>query len=771
MLEDDCKPSLEEIAAATGGDIVDDDQVLAPGPGHSPEDRSLSIKITENDEDGYICNSFAGDDWQACKAHIRKCLEGEEKPVYQKAQSKPRGNTVEYYVYRDKTGENHHRVERTDTKNFFQYRWTGSAWESGAPEQRLPYRLPEVLEADPSLSTVLVEGEKDANRAAELGFVSTTIPGGANSKWNADLAEWFRGRRVVIIPDNDTPGQKYLSNAATQLQGVASDVCVVELPGLGPCLEKHGKDLSDWLLLEGNTPEKLRELIDTAPSWDPFKEPAAYEEEIKRLASLSAVQYERERSEAAKLLGMRASALDAVVKVARKDTENNTGQGRAFEIADVEAWDTPVSGPNLFDELVEAIKQYVVLPSHSATTLALWVVHTHCYRCFGITPRAGIVAPENRCGKTTLLDVLEHLVSRPLSSASLTAAVAFRVVELTAPTMLIDEADTFLKDNDELRGILNAGHRRGGKVLRSVGDDHEPREFSVWAPAAIALIGRLPDTLQDRSILINMRRKLPEETVRRFRHDRTSDLDILARKVARWAKDHETEIAASDPDMGALFNRVADNWRPLFSIADAAGGHWPKTVRAAAAGAEAVEVDTSIKAMLLRDIRWILDGRPDEHGRTAAIVVDRIWSMDLVAQLASLEGQPWAEWSRGKPITQRKLANLLDDFKIDPKEVRIGDKTNKGYLRSAFEDVFARYISPSQTATPQQPSDFNDLDGKRSATKPSNVAVPNEANPLKTNGCCPVADEKGVSSDEEGVVVEKPKVRRTRKPKRERIEL
>jgi hypothetical protein len=149
MLEDDCKPTLEEIAAATGGDIVDDDQVIAPGPGHSLEDRSLSIKITD-DGDGYICHSFAGDDWQTCKEHIRKCLESDKPPVYQKAQGKPRGKTVEYYTYRDKDGENHHRVERTDTKNFFQYHWAGSAWASGAPEQRIPYRLPEVIEADPS---------------------------------------------------------------------------------------------------------------------------------------------------------------------------------------------------------------------------------------------------------------------------------------------------------------------------------------------------------------------------------------------------------------------------------------------------------------------------------------------------------------------------------------------------------------------------------------------------------------------------------------------
>jgi putative DNA primase/helicase len=126
---------------------------------------------------------------------------------------------------------------------------------------------------------------------------------------------------------------------------------------------------------------------------------------------------------------------------------------------------------------------------------------------------------------------------------------------------LIDEADTFLKENDELRGILNTGHRRGGQVLRTVGDDHEPRQFSTWAPAAIAMIGRLPDTLHDRSVIINLRRRKPTEEVKSFRRDRADDLHVLARKMARWAQDHQVQLTASDPDMGELINRGADNWR------------------------------------------------------------------------------------------------------------------------------------------------------------------------------------------------------------------
>jgi hypothetical protein len=222
------------------------------------------------------------------------------------------------------------------------------------------------------------------------------------------------------------------------------------------------------------------------------------DQEIQRLASLPLVQYERERVGAAERLGLRTSVLDGCVKTARP--ADAKGQGRAFELPATEPWLDPVNGASVLDEVTEAIGSYVVMPEESRATLALWALHTHCFNCFSTSPRAAISSPEKGCGKTTTLDVLNCLVSRPLSTANATAAVIFRIVEICSPTLLIDEADTFLNENMELRGILNSGHRRGGTVVRTVGDDHEPRQFSTWAAAAIAMIGRLPDTLNDRSI-------------------------------------------------------------------------------------------------------------------------------------------------------------------------------------------------------------------------------------------------------------------------------
>jgi hypothetical protein len=419
-------------------------------------------------------------------------------------------------------------------------------------------------------------------------------------------------------------------------------------------------------------------------------------------------------------------------------------------------------GAKLLDDVVAAIRLYVILPANSAETLALWATHTHCFDCFVHSPRAAITSPEKRCGKTTALDVLGKLVARPLSTANATASVIFRIIELAAPTLLIDEADTFLKDNEDLRGILNSGHRKGGQSLRVVGDNHEPRQFSTWAPLAIAIIGRLPGTLEDRSVVIPMRRRKPTEKVKLFRSDRAGDLEVLARKMARWAKDHERQLATSDPNVGDLLNRIADNWRPLFAIADAAGGHWPKRVREIADAADRASGDQSLSILLLQDIHWVFDGRPEvENDRVVlrGTKTDRISSDELVSQLVAIADRPWGEWGRsGKPITQNRLARLLDKFGIEPSGIRIGSQTPRGYYRSAFEDAFSSYLpnetaKPNETATLQQPNNDGHFCDFQSATPKENVAVEKAHKPNNDGHCCTVAvgfDFSGDRGGEEG---------------------
>jgi len=450
--------------------------------------------------------------------------------------------------------------------------------------------------------------------------------------------------------------------------------------------------------------------------------------QIQRLASLPAVQYERERTAVAADLGLRKSALDTAVKAARPT--DSKGQGRAFALQLIEPWTSAVNGSVLLDEISDAIKRYVVLRPEDAATLALWTLHTHCFNCFAHSPRAAITSPEKGCGKTTLLDVLGELVACPLPTSNATTAAIFRIIEMTAPTLLIDEADTFLKENDELRGVLNTGHRKGGQVIRTVGDDHEPRQFSTWAPAAIAMIGHLPDTLNDRSVVISLRRRKPSEKIESFRSDRAENLTTLKRKIARWAQDNQDALMASDPDMGELVNRTADNWRPLFAIADAAGGDWASRARKIAKLAVDATAEQSNLAQLLGDIQMIFEG--NGGGNTP---VDRMASVELVSGLVEIEGRPWAEWKNGKALTPNSLARLLGRFQISPGTIRLhtGD-TAKGYYRAAFNDVFARYI-PDQTVTPSQPNNVGHCNASRTVTTDHDVTL-SKASQLNSDGHC-----------------------------------
>jgi putative DNA primase/helicase len=383
----------------------------------------------------------------------------------------------------------------------------------------------------------------------------------------------------------------------------------------------------------------------------------------------------------------------------------------------------------------------------AVTAVALWIVHTYVLDCFMISPRLAITSPEKRCGKTTLLDVLSRLVNKPLSTAHITTSAAFRIVEMHRPTLLVDEADTFLPNNNELRGLLNAGHRRGGTYTCSVGDDHEPRAFAVYSAAAIALIGDLPATLADRSVPIQLQRRRKDEPVERFRVGRTERLDLLSRHIARWAKDNSVAIGAADPAMpSGMHDRAEDNWQPLFAIADAAGGQWPEKARQAALSlARGDDDETSEGQTLLADIRSIFAERR----------VDRLSSEDLVEELCKREGRPWLEARNGKPLTANGLARLLRQFKTIPtgRAVRIGERTPRGYLREWFADAFARYLpiprdipfpsdTPLQSATVQQSKESAASSEVPNATSAADVALGMGHKPAENLDCCGVADER-----------------------------
>jgi putative DNA primase/helicase len=384
----------------------------------------------------------------------------------------------------------------------------------------------------------------------------------------------------------------------------------------------------------------------------------------------------------------------------RPEGADDDGQGQAITFPDDDEvpWSEPVDGPALLESIAETYRRYLVLPTGGAAALALWTLHTHAHESSHISPILALQSPEKRCGKTTTLQILSGLVARALPCSNITPAAIFRTVERYHPTLVLDEADTYLTGGpDDLRGILNSGHTRAtAYVIRTVGEDHEPRRFCTWSPKAIALIGRLPDTLADRSITLTLQRKTAAEHVERWRFDDVDRLTDLRRMAQRWAADHHETLASADPKIpDSLHDRAADNWRPLFAIADAAGGRWPEQARLASKVIEgAADDDEDLSILLLRDLQQIF---AESHK-------DRLASEAICEQLAKLTERPWRTFGRGeKPLTPNALARLLRPFGIVSRSIRLEDgSTPKGYVLEAFMDSFSRYIPALQNATPTQ---------------------------------------------------------------------
>ena len=379
-----------------------------------------------------------------------------------------------------------------------------------------------------------------------------------------------------------------------------------------------------------------------------------------------------------------------LVDAALGGTRNGTaqpGQGQVVTLSDPEPWPDPVDGAEVLGALAHTFKRFGALPKGAATAFALWTVHAHALDAAFCSPLLVLTSPERRCGKSTMMKVLGALVARPLPAASISPAALFRGVEKFRPTLLLDEADTAFRESEELRAIVNAAHDQAGAVaLRTVGDTHEPRTFSTWCPKAIALIGTLPGTLTDRAIVVPMRRRKREEPIERLRLDRLGKLEPLRRQAWRWARDHLHALKAADPQVPAeLHDRAADNWRPLLAIADAAGGLWPERAREAAqvlSGRD--EADDAPAIQLLGDLFALFEERGD-----------RLFTVDILAEVIKREDRPWSEWRQGKPLTARQLARLVGRFGVPTNQtIRIGERHGKGYKREDFIDAFARYLPP-----------------------------------------------------------------------------
>lgn len=488
-------------------------------------------------------------------------------------------------------------------------------------------------------------------------------------------AKWPE-REILIAADNDqfTDGNPGLTKAAEAAKDIRAQLAVPEFADVS----SNPTDFNDLASLEGLGEVKRQiEAADTPKETD--------EEIIARLAKLSLLEYERARESAAKQLNCRTSVLDELVGKKRPMKTDSSVNGSPISFKDVEPWDNPVSGAELLGEIKTTLRRYVVLSDIGLTACALFVVHTYAFDLGDVSPILMVTGPTKRCGKSRLLSILARLVNRPLTASSASAAGIYRTIELYRPTLLIDEFDSFLRGDEQLRGLINSGHTRTAAFHLGCGtkeNNFEPQRWSTWTPKILSGIGRLADTIEDRAFVIHMRRRKKDEAVERLRDKMR--FEDLRRKCSRFVTDNADAVREADPEIPAGLNdRAADNWLPLFAIADIAAPEWAIKARQAAAEVSADNNSFGQDTQLLADIQQIFD---ESHA-------GRIFSKMLVQSLGAMIDRPWPEAHLGKPITEVWMARRLKSFGIAPRTVRVGSDTAKGYHRADFDEAFDRYLS------------------------------------------------------------------------------
>lgn len=425
---------------------------------------------------------------------------------------------------------------------------------------------------------------------------------------------------------------------------------------------------------------------------------------IASLAALKPMDYDRVRQEQAKVLGIQVKTLDAAVKKAR----NEDSESPSMPFPEVEPHPEPIDPAQLLDEVSNTIRRFIVLEAEQADAAALWVAFTWFINVVEIAPLAVINAPEKACGKSQLLDVMGRMSARPMSAANSSSAFMFRSVELWTPTLLIDEADTFIRQNDELKGLINAGYTRSNAFVgRVVGEKLEPKLFKVWgakALAGIALEKHLPDATMSRAIVFQLRRKLPHEVVIKLRHAEDGLFEGIASKLSRFSDDYSQLVRLARPNLpDELGDRAQDNWQPLMAIAGCAGPDWVARATVAALKlASAGEKSASTGNELLADIQHIFE----------AMHAEKISTVDLIEALCADAELGWATYNRGKPLSPRQLAKQLAPYGISSKTVRLGaNNTPKGFDKDQFKDAFERYLGAPEKLPQRRNDDTDPMSG------------------------------------------------------------
>jgi len=537
-------------------------------------------------------------------------------------------------------------------------------------------------------------------------------------------------RTAGVNPAGDVQAQFELSEQtrAAFLRGLTIDEAVADLTLAAMNLGIEADEAA----------QLIREFFETCAK----REPPA--DMIARLAALDRTRYEALRTGTASRLGWRVSVLDAEVVAAREKRAGGgaagNSQSNALIAPDPEPWSEPVDGAALLDEIATLLATYITAPRAVIDAAALWILYVHTFVRIElpVATRLFLTSATRRCGKSRLLRLLTALAPRALSASRMSPSALFRVIEKVRPIIFLDESDGFIAESPDFRNLINAGFEpdQAYVVINvPVGDDWEPTRFNVFTPIALAGIGKLADTIEDRAIKFPMQRQ-PQAARRprlRMREVRPR-IEELKRRAMSWAADNASAVAAARPALPAVLDdRAGDLWEPLLAIAQVLAGAWPeRTIQAATilSGNRDGE-DDSLSVRLLRDIRAVFE----------ASGVDRLASKTLCERLAAIEDAPWAEIHRGKPITQNQLARRLEPFQIAPRTIRLPDgSTPKGYLLDSFRGVFAAYFPDSKrhnATTQRREGESCDF---QTATEGACGVPENGTNPNGERRCGGVAD-------------------------------
>lgn len=348
----------------------------------------------------------------------------------------------------------------------------------------------------------------------------------------------------------------------------------------------------------------------------------------------------------------------------------------------------------VLDDVRTFLERFIAYPEpEAAVAHTLWIIHAHLIDAFENTPRLAFLSPEPGSGKSRCMELTEALTPRPVLSVNSSVAYVFRKIsdEAGLPTLLMDEIDAVFSHgkgdgNEDLRGLLNSGYRKGATAGRAAirGKEIVTEEWPSFCAVALAGLNQLPDTLMTRSIVVNMKRRRQGQKVEPYRR-RVNQPEALAlsERIAEFAASVWTQVSDAWPELPeGIEDRDADIWEPILAIADAAGGHWPQTARDAAVVmvAKAKEKPATLGIKLLADIRTVMNG------------ADRISTNDLLDGLHAIETAPWSN-IKGEAIDSRFLAKVLGKYEIPTNNtVKIDGRAVKGYQKHHLADAFERYL-------------------------------------------------------------------------------